>query len=92
MRENINLVNKRGDDIEHMDATARNLGKSSYEFRKTAQRSKLQQQFRKWKWTLLIALIVIILIIAIAVGGIYVPSTPSASNSDRVLVTHGTRK
>lgn len=70
MKQNINKVQERGDNIDTLQDKADQVTQSARDFNRVAAKARKRMIWENNKWRLMIILVIILIIVAIAIGEI----------------------
>lgn len=68
MKQNINKVQERGDNIDTLQDKADQVTQSAIDFNRVAAKARKRMMWENNKWRIMIVVVIILIIVAIAVG------------------------
>lgn len=88
MKQNINKVQERGDNIDTLQDKADQVTQSAIDFNRVAAKARKRMMWENNKWRIMIVVVIILIIVAIAVGKSSKQSDSILNRTESVLGVH----
>lgn len=88
MKQNINKVQERGDNIDTLQDKADQVTQSAIDFNRVAAKARKRMMWENNKWRIMIVVVIILIIVAIAVGKLSKESITFYISTESIIGVH----
>lgn len=88
MKQNINKVQERGDNIDTLQDKADQVTQSAIDFNRVAAKARKRMMWENNKWRIMIVVVIILIIVAIAVGKLSKESIAFCISTESIIGVH----